>query len=193
MKNHPTKNALAYELSLAVACVTGAQPHYCYANAWHAITELALLRDARLVEGWIVLEEEGLQVSLVEHCWCEYANGLIVDPSLVLLIRRGHPVFYFSGIRRDRSEVEMLSSRDLPRVRSVGTYGPDGMGQTEYRTAYRAAYAWAETCAAACDPQKKLIIQPCVLPTAESVPGKLAVRIVSSRTFLRGIDEQSGL
>lgn len=91
--------ALDYELSLVVAFATGAVPNYCYANMWHTIRELPELRDAQLVEGWIVLEQ-ATRVSLVEHCWSECEDHLIVDPSIVLCIRRAHPVFYFPGIRR---------------------------------------------------------------------------------------------
>jgi hypothetical protein len=187
-----TMPILAYELSLVVAFATGAAPHYCYANVWHAIMELLLLQDARLVEGWIVLEQQ-TQVSVTEHCWCECPDGLIIDPSLVLLVRRGYPIFYFSGIRHARSEVENLSCRDLPYVRSVGIYGPDGMGHADYRAAYHAAYEQARTRVAASAPPKSLIVQPSALPPAESGPGKLAMRIVSSRTFLRSRNEQIGL
>jgi hypothetical protein len=177
------KPKLAYELSLVVAFATGAEPNYCYTNAWHAILELPLLQDARLVEGWIVLEQT--QISVIEHCWCECPDGLIVDPSLVLLIRRNHPVFYFAGIRRDRSEVERLTCRELPYVRSVGSYGSDGMGHTGYRAAYQVAYEQARKLTVASSPPKSLIVQPSVLPSAKLSAGKLAMRIDSSSTFFK--------
>lgn len=178
-------SAPAYDLSLVVAFATGAEPNYCYANAWHAITELPLLQDAHLIEGWIVLEQES-QVALIEHCWCKCVDGLIVDPSIVLLVRKTHPVLYFSGIQRDRAEVEKLSCHSLPYVCSVGTYGPNGMGHADYRSAYGAAYAQARTSAAAHCPQKNLIVQPSARPLAEASLKKLAVHIGSSATFLRG-------
>ncbi len=181
--------ALAYELSLMVAFATGAEPNYCYANAWHAILELPLLQDAQLVEGWIVLEQPP-QISVIEHCWCEYADGLIVDPSIVLLIQKGHPVFYFPGIRHDRQAVEILPCCALPYVCSVGTYGPDGMGHASYRAAYYAACKQARTRVAASSSPKSIIVQPSVLPPAE--PGRRAVRIVSLDTFFRRDNEQVG-
>jgi hypothetical protein len=176
------KPVLDYKLSLMVAFITDAQPNYCYANTWHAITDLAMLQDAQLIEGWIVLEQE-MRVLLIEHCWCETADGLIVDPSIVLLFPQSQPVRYFSGIRRDQFEVKMLTCRDLPYVRSVGTYGSDGMGHTDYRAAYHAASAQASAWVSESDPPKSLIVQPSIPPRADSERVNLTVRIVSSTNF----------
>src|SRR5947209_19059648 len=99
-----TTHTLAYEPSLAIAWATGAVPHYCYANVWHALTELESLRNASLIEGWIVLEQPS-KVSLIEHGWLEDAAGSILDPSLVLLVRKSQAVFYFPALRRDQRTV----------------------------------------------------------------------------------------
>lgn len=174
---------LSYDFSLAVALLTGAVPHFCYANAWHALLACPDLQEASLVEGWIVLEQP-TQVTLIEHGWCEYAGHLILDPSLVLLMKRTQPVLYVPGVCRDRAEVQRLSCADLPLVRSVGTYGPDGMGHPAYRAAYAAAHEQAMKLVEASAPPKRLIVQPCVAPQTDHLT--LGVRVISSLDVGRG-------
>ncbi len=186
--NQEVSQQLAYEWSLAVALATEAVPNYCYANVWHAITELVELSEALLVEGWVVTEQES-QVLLIEHCWCERTNS-IIDPSLVLLMRCGQPVRYFSGIQRNLPEVRTLVCKQLPRVCSIGTYGRDGMKNTDYRAAYQAAYRYASSLVSTGDSMKQLIVQPSIFPTTEVKHPELVVQIVSSQSFLRGSNER---
>ena len=180
-----TKSTLSYEYSLAVALSTGALPHACYANAYRASKVLVEWPDLTLVEGWIVIEQ-ATSVALIEHAWCE-GNGLILDPSIVLLGSRSfcQAVRYIPGIRHGSAALRTLASRDLPWVRTCGRFGPDGMGHPEYRAAYDAARARAMRLASAASPAKTLGIYPSIGMKAESTPRKLAVQIVSSRVFLR--------
>ena len=176
---------VAYEWSLAVALATGALPNYCYDNVWHAMTELEELTDAFLIEGWVVLEQEH-SISLVEHCWCEHENR-IIDPSLVLLVGREQAPTYFAGIRRDRSEIRFLTCEQLPRVRSLGSYGYDGMGHTGYRAAFGAAYKYAATCASPHGSSiKPIVVQPSRASAPKERNTRLVVQIVSSHDFLTG-------
>ncbi len=177
---------LAYEASFALALATGAVANYCYANSWHAFEALADpdWPDVFLVEGWLVLEQTS-QVTLIEHCWCE-RSGLILDPSLVLLVpqRASAQAHYFAGVRRERAELQTLACRDLPYVRSSGHYGPDGLEHADYRAAYDAAYGQATQLARAASPEKPVVIQPSVFPATEEARLELVVQIVSSQTFL---------
>src|SRR5690348_2736334 len=89
----------AYERSCLVALITGAMPHRCYANAWHAFLGHAeWFAEGYLVEGWIVFETLR-QIHVVEHAWCANSWGEIIDPSIVLLLPRNQPVFFFPAIR----------------------------------------------------------------------------------------------
>lgn len=178
-----TEPILSYELSLAVAWSTGALPHACYANAFHACEALAAWPDRTLVEGWIVIEQ-ATQVALIEHAWCE-VPGLILDPSIALLGPRDlcQAVRYIAGIRHEPTVLRMLACHDLPWVRTCGRFGPDGMGHPEYRDAYEAARALAMRLASAAFPAKTVGIYPSIGMKAETRPRKLAVQIVSSKVF----------
>jgi hypothetical protein len=178
---------MAYELSLAVALATGVMAHYCYANAWHASEALAEWSDLLLVEGWVVLEQT-TQVTLIEHCWLEHGNpGRIIDPSMVLLVPRSllHQVHYFAGVRRTRAEMQTVACGDLPLVRSSGSYGPDGLEQVDYCTAYAAAHSQATQLACASSPAKTVVIQPAAFPETTEARSDLVVRVTSSQTLLR--------
>lgn len=175
--------ALSYEWSLALALSTGALANSCYANAAEALNALADWPDASLVEGWIVLEQ-ALQVTIIEHCWCERGD-LLLDPSIVLLLpqRLSQAVRYFPGVWRGQEEMHTLACRDLPFVRSCGRYGLDGLGHPAYRAAYEAAHAQAKQVASASLPPKSLVVQPSAFPAREEERHALVVQIVSSRDF----------
>lgn len=185
-----TEPALCYELSLALALSTGAVPHQCYANAYHACEALSNWPTLCLIEGWMVLEQVG-QVAVIEHAWCE-GDDLILDPSLVLLgpwsLCQG--ARYIPGVRHKADALRALTCRDLPWVRTCGQFGPDGMGQPEYHAAYEAAKAFAMQLANIVSPAKAVVIQPCIAFHAEHKRRDLRVQIISSRAFLPRTGEE---
>lgn len=147
-------------LSRKVAAAIKAQPNHCAVNAWRALIEVPTLfrQGGHLVEGWCVIEE-ATQVALVEHVWCELANGLIVDPSVLLLVSENTPVFYFAGLTRSYAETEALEGALFPHVRFDGVHGDDGLGHPGYQAAWRAARRKTYTLALACKPPKALQFQ----------------------------------
>ncbi len=147
-------------LSRKVAAALKARTNHCALNAWQALIELpALFRQGgHLVEGWFVIEEAS-QVALVEHVWCELANGLIVDPSVVLLVSESTPVFYFAGLRRTYAETEALEGELFPHVRFDGEHRADGLGHPGYKAAWRAARRKTYALALARKPPKALQFQ----------------------------------
>jgi hypothetical protein len=144
-------------LSRKVATTIGARPNHCATNAWRALIECPdLFREGgHLVEGWFVIEEAA-QVTLVEHVWCCLANGLIVDPSVLLLVEESTPVFYFPGVMRTSVETEALEGAFFPHVRFDGRHGDDGLGHPGYKAARAAARRKAYTRALARKPPKAL-------------------------------------
>jgi hypothetical protein len=153
----PLRDTILAVLSRKVAAAIGAQKNHCAANAWRALIEFPELfrRGGHLVEGWFVIEEEG-QVTLVEHVWCELANGLIVDPSVLLLVPETTPVFYFPGLTRDYAETEALEGELFPHVRFDGLHGDDGLGHPGYMAARSAARRKAYALALARKPPKAM-------------------------------------
>ena len=171
----------AYERSCLAALITGAVPHRCYANARHALIGLPeWFREGYLVEGWIVFETLRC-VHVVEHSWCVDSWGEIIDPSIVLLLLRTQPVFFFAGIQHSWEEMQTIAGSALPLARSVGIYGEDGMGHPAYQSAYAVAHAKALALACSSTPAKEVVIEPCI-----SQQGQLVVYIVSSQDFLKG-------
>ena len=134
------QNSVALELSRMVATATGARSNHGAANAWRALLTFPELfrEDGHLVEGWFVIEEED-QITLVEHVWCELADGRIVDPSVLLLVSESIPVFYFSGLTRTFEETESLEGELFPHVGFDGIHGEDGLGHPAYKKARDAA------------------------------------------------------
>lgn len=147
-------------LSQKVAAAIKAQPNHCAVNAWRALIELpALFRQGgHLVEGWAVIEE-ATQVAMVEHVWCCLANGLIVDPSILLLVDASTPVFYFAGLTRSYAETEALEGELFPHVRFDGEHGADGLDHPGYKAAWSAARRKTYALALARKPPKALQFQ----------------------------------
>lgn len=148
MKHHTdaerTLSVGEYVLSLMVALHTGARFGYCYQNAYPAFFAFPALfgPHGHFVEGWTVFEDRG-NVVLMEHGWL-MSDDRIVDPTLVLVIDAGEPVYYFPGVLRGRAELEALENELFPHVR-FSDFGADGMGHPAYRAAYEAARAKASS------------------------------------------------
>lgn len=148
MKHHTdaerTLSVGEYVLSLMVALHTGARFGHCYQNAYPAFFVFPALfgPHGHFVEGWIVFEDRG-NVVLMEHGWL-MSDDRIVDPTLVLVIDAGEPVYYFPGVLRGRAELEALENELFPHVR-FSDFGADGMGHPAYRAAYEAARAKASS------------------------------------------------
>ena len=132
-----------YDLSVHVARRIRAEPYRCWRNAVVAIVLFPeLFGHGCYVEGWIVLLGE-TSVEIVEHGWS--ASGeKIVDPSLVLVKKRGQPTFYFPGLVLPSALlVQSLQGKTLPLV-CHSTYGEDGMGHRAYKNAYERAWQRAQ-------------------------------------------------
>jgi hypothetical protein len=138
MKN--PKTLTTYELSLYVAQLSGAQPNHCFHAAWEAI--INFVSDGSYVEGWIVLEIDD-EIEVIEHAWCTFSDGTIVDPAMVLVVGPEVPMLYFTGIEYTREEALSFEDEWLPRVRFT-QYGDDGMDHADYKAAYDNALARAE-------------------------------------------------
>lgn len=159
---------LEWELSQAVALEIQAVPRVCTTNAWRALVCLpeVFYPQGEYIEGWIVYETD-TQVKVVEHCWCELAPGRvrhIVDPTIGFLVWRGHPVYYFPGVRRSWQETEALENEWFPHV-LFEDFGADGMGHPGYKAAHTEAVRKGTALAQASSPAKELAIH-----RAEYVP-----------------------
>ena len=139
VEEHTLQDHVLIPLSRQVATLIQAQPNHCALNAWQALIEVPTLfrLGGHLIEGWMVLEED-TQVALVEHVWCELADGRMIDPSILLLVPESTPVFYFAGVKRTYAETEALEGALFPHVR-FEAYGADGLGHPGYKAAWRAA------------------------------------------------------
>jgi hypothetical protein len=126
-------------LSYTLARQIRARPNHCFANAWRALIERPdLFENAWFIEGWFVIEMDG-QVTMNEHGWVARPDGSIVDPSVLLIVPVGTPVFYFPGVARTWQETEALEGQILPHVCFDGRHGPDGLGHPDYHAAREAA------------------------------------------------------
>jgi hypothetical protein len=134
-----------YALSWLIARQTAPVWGHCYQNAYPTFFAFPALFDphGQFIEGWIVFEDSN-QVVLMEHGWLVSNGGRIIDPTIVLTVACGQPVHYFPGVRRSRAELEALEHELFPRVR-FSSYGDDGMGHPDYRAAYEAAQAFAQS------------------------------------------------
>jgi hypothetical protein len=129
-----------YALSLMIALTTGARFGYCYQNAYPAFFAFPQLFNPHglFVEGWIVFEDQG-RVVLMEHGWLVSNRKHLVDPTIVLALDYGQPLYYFPGVFRSWQETDALDNELFPHVR-FSDYGADGMGHPGYREAYETAW-----------------------------------------------------
>lgn len=127
-----------YALSLLIALQTGARWGHCYENIYPAFFAVPQLFEPHglFVEGWIAFAYQD-NVVLFEHGWLT-SGSRIVDPTIVLAVEPGEPVYYFPGVLRGRAELEALENEFFPHVRHCD-YGDDGMAHPAYRAAYEAA------------------------------------------------------
>lgn len=184
-------SSFSYEASLALALLTGVRPNFCYANVWHLFHEPEVfgktLSESFLVEGWLVWEQAAV-VAVIEHCWCE-SQGVLLDPSIVLLASRSQSLFYFPGIRRAQAEIEQVACEALPLVRSQGCYGIDGLEHADYQAAYQAAYGQAQRLAAAHPDPKPVVVRSAADSPQPSPSMNLVVKMVSSHDFSRVVSQ----
>lgn len=153
--------------SWAVAFAIEALPNRCYRNAWNALIQLPdLFVQGHYVEGWVVFEETN-RVVVVEQSWCTLPDGLIVDPSLILLLSPGQCVHYFAGMALNRKQTRALEGASLPHVCYDGQYGADGMGHAAYKAAYQAALHAASCKAALSSPPKEISLQKAAFLSGE--------------------------
>lgn len=141
MENKAQERALSeddYTLSLLLSMQTGAIWGHCYENAYPLFFAIPTLFEPHglFVEGWVVFEDAS-RVVLMEHGWL-MSGEHIVDPTMVLTVDFGQPVYYFPGVFRARAELEALENEFFPHVHFSG-YGDDGMKHPGYRAAYDAA------------------------------------------------------
>jgi len=135
-----------YHLSLRIALSMGARFGYCYENAYPAFFAFPQLFEphGQFVEGWIVFEDADQRVVLMEHGWLVSNTGHKVDPTIVLALDSGQPLYYFPGVARSWQETDALENELFPHVRFCG-YGEDGMGHPGYRAAYASALHMAQS------------------------------------------------
>jgi hypothetical protein len=180
---------LDYKLSTLVARLTGARPNHCWKNAWQALIELPqLFLEGRYVEGWAVFEP-GDAVCVLEHGWATLpAERGVVDPTIVLLVDRRHPVAYFPGLAYTWTETLAFQGQPLPRVLETGGGGV----HADYGSAFCQAMAHATRLAGASPAPRRVIVQAASPGAAEEVQSgegeqlKYAVRIVSSAALGAG-------
>lgn len=134
----------AYDLSVEVALVIGAESLRCWRNAALAVLLLPeLFAFGTYVEGWIAVPREKM-IEIVEHGWCVAPDHGIVDPSVVLTEKRDQPVFYFPGRELASDELRrLLAGSTLPLV-CHSQYGDNGMGHSGYKQAYDKAWRQAK-------------------------------------------------
>jgi hypothetical protein len=165
---------LDYPLSVKVAELIKAEKYRCWYNARDALQRLpGLLLLANYTEGWLVMPKEE-EVQVIEHGWISCANGLVVDPSIVLLEEPDQYLAYFPAIEVPWADAGELSGMPLPVAH---LYAPgDELGHPDYHAAYHAALAHAQTLALAsgkrvevCPSEKTLIVM-----TQE---GKIIIRL----------------
>ncbi len=127
-----------YAFSLMLSLHIGARWGHCYENAYPAFFAFPQLFEphGRFVEGWVVIEDQDNLV-LMEHGWLGSGEH-IIDPTIVLGVEPGQPVYYFPGVLRARAELEALENEFFPHVH-FSDYGADGMSHPDYRAAYEAA------------------------------------------------------
>lgn len=127
-----------YALSLLIALQIGARWGHCYENIYPAFFAVPQLFEPHglFVEGWIAFEDQD-KVVVMEHGWLT-SRGRIIDPTIVLVIDPGSPVYYYPGVLRARAELEALENEFFPQV-CCSDYGDDGMAHPAYRVAYEAA------------------------------------------------------
>ncbi len=137
------------ELSFLVAYHVQAQPYRCWRNAALAVHLLPeVFADGGMyVEGWIVLPRQHY-LAIIEHGWCQLADGTIVDPSILLVEQPSQRIFYAAGLTLTPEQVqEQLPGAVLPLV-CHSDYGRDGMQYAGYQQAYEQAWHQAHTLAA---------------------------------------------
>ena len=138
----PKQDTLPYDLehSFLAAYHIQAQPYRCWRNAALAVHLLpeVFADGGRYVEGWIVLPRQH-HLAIIEHGWCQLADGTIVDPSILLVEQPSQPIFYFAGLTLTPEQVqEQWPGAVLPLV-CHSKYGRDGMQHPGYRHAYEQA------------------------------------------------------
>ena len=127
-----------YALSMLIALQIGARWGHCYENTYPAFFAVPQLFEphGQFVEGWIAFVDQD-NVVLMEHGWL-MSGGRIIDPTIVLAVDPGSPVYYFPGVLRARAELEALENEFFPHV-CFSDYGDDGMAHPAYRAAYEGA------------------------------------------------------
>lgn len=95
--------------SHAVADRVDAKPKDCWRNALIAVLTLDDLSDAFYVEGVALYEDTGLPVA---HGWIVDADGMIVDPTAVLLTEGR--VRYFEEARYPAAKARRFVGKTLP-------------------------------------------------------------------------------
>ena len=126
-------------VSLLLAREIRAQPNQCYANTWRAFVHRPdLFHNAWFIEGWFVVAIED-QIALNEHSWISMPGSGIVDPSVLLIVPPGTPVFYFPGVARTWDETVALEGELFPQVCFDGQHGDDGLRHAGYHAAREAA------------------------------------------------------
>jgi hypothetical protein len=150
-------DVLDVEFSLVAALLIDAHPNTCFDNAWRTFVRCfpeLFSPDGLFIEGWWVIELPD-RVVMNEHGWCEWPDGRVVDPTVVLLLRPEIPVYYFPGVTRSWDEVNALvqAKKWFPYVR-FGEYGTDGLRHPDYKAAHDAAMRKMISLAHATNPPK---------------------------------------
>ncbi len=153
---------LAVDFSFFAALTINAQPNTCFDNVLDmflkGFPDVFSSRGCKLVEGWYVIDLED-EVVVNEHGWCEFPDGRIIDPTVVMLVSPDRPVYYFPGVERTFQEVKaIVQKKDVlfPYVRGEGIYGKDGLGHPNYKAAYKAATQKVFDLAHAVQPPKRM-------------------------------------
>jgi hypothetical protein len=134
------ENQNNYLFSLLVAEAISAEPLRCWRNAAFAVMFLPdLFSRGSYVEGWIVVPRKKI-IEIIEHGWSIMPDLGIIDPSVVLIEKRGQPISYFPGYTLSRDLLSnLLPGSTLPLV-CHSNYGSNGMEHHGYHNAYQQAW-----------------------------------------------------
>lgn len=178
------QDSLAFDFSLSLALAIGAEPNTCFDNVLDMFLQYfpdLFSSRGKLIEGWYVVDLDD-EVVLNEHGWCEFPDGTIIDPTVVILLPPEQPVYYFPGVERSWQEVKTIAKKKdswFPYVRGSGMYGEDGLGHPTYKAAYEAATQKVFSLANTSSPPKRMTFL-----TAQDLEGNQENRGISIQIFI---------
>lgn len=184
----PMHEVLDLEQSRLLQQAVEAAPHHPFENALKILLAFPdLFGRGAFIEGFLLVEEPDT-VFVIEHGWCETADGAVIDPTIVLQVSLGQPVFYVAGVRRSWGETVRLATagQSFPAVRG-DRYGADGMDHPAYRAAFLAASEKSAALARSACPPKEIVIL-----TAQDPDGDLSSHLLGVRITISPLPQDEG-